>query len=206
MSHGEIRRLQRPKIFDPFALASIKQVRELVSWLNATDRARSEAVPSPDVALSEALEKMLKQDMRLWTGDARRLRLFAHVPMGIHLEPYIGWPRGAKTVEYGLRGSNDAAKAYLVVLKLQKARLLHRLRRCNQCREWCLAYHPSRDRFCSDSCRERAHRESRKTPEGRTKRAAYMRAYRETLRRMSGVRVRRGQKHGLPVSKKGMKN
>src|SRR5258708_111651 len=179
MNYAEIRRLQLPEIFDPFGRAGVEQTQELVVWLRKAARAQSEGVPSRDVALRDALERMLERDMPRWKKEAERVRLFANVPIGIHLEPYIGWPRGSRTVEFGIRGTNHAAKTYLVALKLKKNGLLDRLRRCAQCRQWFFVYHPSRDRFCSDACRERAHRDSRKTPQARAQRATYMRRHRE---------------------------
>jgi hypothetical protein len=154
-----------------------------------------------DLALRSALEGMLERYMSHWMKEAKRVKLFANVPAGIHVEPYIGWPHGAQTVEFGLRGSNDAGRAYLVAVNLQKAGLLERLRRCAHCTQWLIAHHPSRDRFCSNACREQSHREDRKTSQG-AKRAAYMREYRKTTQHMAGVRLRPGHKHGLPVSTK----
>ena len=57
---------------------------------------------------------------------------------------------------------------------------LRRVRECNVCRRWFFARRDDQG-FCSPSCREKDWRTS---PRGRTKRAAYMRGYRERLDQM----------------------
>lgn len=203
MNYEKIRGLQRPEIFDPFGGVGVAQAQELVVWLRKLALAQAGVVPQRDLSLRDALERMFEREIRLWIKESKRLRLFANVPTAIHLEPYISWSARTRDVEFGVRGANDSGKAYVVALKLHRSGLLVRVRRCEHCKQWQLAYHHTRQRYCSDSCRERAHRADRKTLEGRAERAKYMRIHRETLRRMASVRVRRGQKHGLPTSKKG---
>jgi hypothetical protein len=54
--------------------------------------------------------------------------------------------------------------------------LLRRVRECSTCGRWFYAYRPGRRyRFCSVACRDK---NSRQTPQGRARRAKYMRDYR----------------------------
>jgi hypothetical protein len=57
--------------------------------------------------------------------------------------------------------------------------LLRRVRECSTCGRWFYAYRPGqRYRFCSDACRDKNFRQ---TPQGRARRAKYMRNYRRNL-------------------------
>jgi len=91
-----------------------------------------------------------------------------------------GW-----TKEYILPRSvqgNPEAEAYLFGLWILEAAFngsLRRVLRCPNCRRWFKGLRKDH-KYCSGKCREKAFRRS---SEGRTKRAAYMRRYRAGLKR-----------------------
>jgi hypothetical protein len=62
----------------------------------------------------------------------------------------------------------------LAILKAATGGQLSRIRECRYCQKWFLSKR-ARQAYCSPGCRQRAFRA---TPQGRKKRAAYMRAYR----------------------------
>jgi hypothetical protein len=68
---------------------------------------------------------------------------------------------------------------FAFILRAAKRGLLKLLDQCNFCKRW---FVPRREdqKYCSNSCREKAFRGS---DEGKAKRAAYMKRYREGLRR-----------------------
>jgi|SRR5271155_2631066 len=69
---------------------------------------------------------------------------------------------------------------YTVIHDLAVAGRLRRVRECDFCRRWFLGRRDDQG-FCSPSCREKVWRTS---PRGRSKRAVYMRRYRQGLKRM----------------------
>jgi DNA-binding phage protein len=73
----------------------------------------------------------------------------------------------------------------LVVFAARRGLLRH-IRECTQCGRWFAARRRDQH-FCSAKCREKAFR---KNPQGRSKRAAYMRGYRARLKRLECERMR----------------
>jgi hypothetical protein len=185
-----------PKVFEPFGSVGEPEARELVEWLH---------VPSTHARVRRALERMLEKQSSLW----RWPESVGHdeivgkeiVPRGVTLFPRVRWTSHSKQPELAVSGLNLKGVAFTAMLKLSQAGLLARVRRCESCRKWLFA-DSTRQRFHTDGCREKGHRADRKTPEGRAKRAEYMREYRKNLSQIAGVRIRRGQRHGLPTSKK----
>jgi hypothetical protein len=73
--------------------------------------------------------------------------------------------------------STDASNEYaisLVIFQAAVAGILRLIRQCKNCRRLFVGK-KGLPKYCSDSCREKAFRS---TPEGKSARAAYMRAYR----------------------------
>lgn len=82
-----------------------------------------------------------------------------------------------------------ATNSLLSAAVLNGAGLIDRLRRCRVCSRWFYAEHGAR-LSCSPSCRDKAWRHS---PDGRKKRAAYMRGYRQRLTEYNKARELRGK-------------
>jgi len=85
---------------------------------------------------------------------------------------------------------NPESKATFVLARLEEEGLFDLLRRCIQCRMW---FYAERDwhRFCTPACRDK---NFRSTPEGRKKRADYMRKYRARERRMNDNFARKAKR------------
>jgi len=107
------------------------------------------------------------------------------------------WPNGWRRLytyfphAYGRRSGID--RTYLgkvFILDAAFQGFLRRIAQCPSCRKWFVIKRVDQ-KFCSAKCREKAFRT---TDEGKAKRAAYMRSYRETLRRMTSGSIRAAKK------------
>ena len=93
--------------------------------------------------------------------------------------------RGGKPYfEIGPIGEKGVVLAYFNFLA--QVREVNRIRLCPNCRRWFFARRTD-SKICSPRCQ---HSASRKTPEARAKRAAYMRKYRATVRKLDGKYVK----------------
>jgi hypothetical protein len=80
-----------------------------------------------------------------------------------------------------------------IIHDFAQAGYLNRVRECKICGKWFFAYRESpRFQFCSDECREKHWRTS---PQGKEKRAAFMRNYRSGLKRRKRENLRWSNKH-----------
>jgi hypothetical protein len=155
-----------------------------VEWLQAPGKHFEHRVSARCVEVRCALEKMLDKQSSLWgwpepkvasRGEIVRKEI---VPRGVTLFPRVRWQSQTREPELAVSGLNPKSTAFIAMLKLSEAGLLGRVRRCESCRKWLFA-RSTRQRFHADGCREKGHRADRKTPEGRAKRAEYMRDYRK---------------------------
>ena len=88
---------------------------------------------------------------------------------------------------------------FSIIHDFAHAGYLSRVRECKICGEWFFAHYDSfRFRFCSDECREK---HWRATPQGKAKRAAFMRKYREGLKRRKREELRWSNKNAAGKKK-----
>jgi hypothetical protein len=163
----------------------------LIQWLNSDSSSKK-----PAVRLIEALrERNLLAESQDKSEEARRAGYDLHleilkltkplrrtwwdlVPspeMSDGLDSLRGWHLQQKQ-----RG--EVGKVLELVASLSEYKLLDSVRQCS-CGEWFLAYH-RRDKHHSPKCKREFEAAQRKTPEGRSERAKYMRELRATKRRI----------------------
>jgi hypothetical protein len=94
-----------------------------------------------------------------------------------------GFPR-PDTIPAGLSGFVPSV-SLAIIHDLAAKGLLRRVRECATCGRWFYAYQPGpRYKFCDDACRDKNYRH---TPQGRARRAEYMRKYRRRLERANAA-------------------
>jgi hypothetical protein len=110
-------------------------------------------------------------------GECHKIDMRAMYPINGFWQLYWGFPMP----EAGMRGINRIvlSKNFAVIYDLAVKGRLRRIRECSTCGRWFYAYRPGeRYRFCSDACKDKNWRQ---TPQGRARRAKYMRDYRRRL-------------------------
>jgi hypothetical protein len=152
----------------------------------------------PNISLKESPESVYDLDLEIalssprvnmpesWNAERKRLipaiqarlrRIFAPPTFfGFTVEG------GKRQMVYHRFPRPGFPRALIIAVPLEnlgRLGLLHRVRKCRSCGMWLFARF-ERERFCSPACREKA---SRTSPEGRQKRAGYMRRYRANLKR-----------------------
>ena len=172
-----------------------REFAELISAMNETVRRRVSLIRGEYIGGGRQFMRSFRSDL------AKITRVFSRVTVSPHPEffdppesngSWKGWKFDWLYVgSPDLETTKFAGKALQQIERLSEKGLLDRIRRCQICGRWLFAKH-RRQRFCKDSCREKAFR---KTPDGRAKRAKYMRKYRKDvkLREESALKAARGE-------------
>jgi hypothetical protein len=193
------RKLQPALLSRPFHEASRQEAREIADWLNGgTGGERGEFLTIRNAAQSHARAALIHE---LISVPGRS---------SFWLEPQLpGWgvlqfrPQLVRTggrMALTLVGQDMDSRLWVACMSLSYASLLEKVRQCGRCAKWYLV---RKGRFCSTLCRVKWHY---RTPEGRQKRAKYMRHYRATCRRLwerkrKGRQLKRGRNIHVSLKK-----
>jgi hypothetical protein len=144
----------------------VLSAHSLIDWLNV----RKPRIRSIQIAVAEYIRSLHSDRQRPLPAAARSLFVG---PIQVRL-------RNIPNKGLDLVGFADRDYAALLLHDLSISGLLGRIRECPGCGRWFFAEN-EKQKVCSDTCRVKCWQ---KTPVGRAKRAAYMRDWRATNRKL----------------------